>query len=215
MPLWPSLSPSLSRPALLQESAALPGRAVLAERSGAEVRLAQGSLIKQPLKQASLFPICLAERKEPSGATPAPQGTIPDLYPPLTAPLQGISSPQFKHKQTDCTKAPQPHSDGMHPAHLSPLSPQLWAKGSTNATSSGCEPAVFGHHHSSAPCPSLLHKGRCVAIQHPSCWNLASAAREHLLISGAHRHFLPWTQGCCALCNAVVLDTLGTHQTGT
>lgn len=36
----------------------------------------QGSLIKQPLKQASLCPICLAEQKGPSGANPAPQGTI-------------------------------------------------------------------------------------------------------------------------------------------
>lgn len=139
----------------------------------------QGSLIKQPLKQASLCPICLAEQRRLLELIQHP-GNNPDLYPPL----QGISSPQFKYKQTDCTKCPS--SDGMHPAHRSPMSPQFWAKGSTNATTGGCGPAVLSHHHTSAPCPLLLHPERCLAIQHPPCFNLASAAGEHLLSSGAH-----------------------------
>lgn len=91
-----------------------------------------------PLKQASLCPICLAERKEPPGAAPAPQETIPGLYPPPAAPLQGISFPWLKYKQTNSTKcsapilagigyiqpAPSPHGPQLPPA-LGQRQPQL------------------------------------------------------------------------------------------
>lgn len=84
----------------------------------------------RPLKQASLCPICLVERKEPPGAAPAPQETIPSLYPPPpAAPLQGISFPCLKYKQTNSTKcsapiagigyiqpAPSPHGPQILPA---------------------------------------------------------------------------------------------------
>lgn len=86
---------------LARGRAELPGRGVPGEgRAGQRCAW----LIRQPLKQVSLRPICLAERKEPPGAVPASQGTIPGLY----TPLQGISSPRLKHKQTNSKKCLAP-----------------------------------------------------------------------------------------------------------
>lgn len=116
-----------------------------AEQDRGELSL--GTLIRQwgeeeggqpPLKRVSLCPICLAERKEPPGAAPAPQETIPGLYPPPAAPLQGISFPWLKYKQTNSTKCsapilagtgyiqptPSPHGPQLLPA-LGQRQPQL------------------------------------------------------------------------------------------
>lgn len=117
---------------LARGRAELPGRGVPGEgRAGQRCAW----LIRQPLKQVSLRPICLAERKEPPGAVPASQGTIPGLY----TPLQGISSPRLKHKQTNSKKCLAPSS--------------LAATGRIQPT----VPRGFGHHCPSAPCPLLLH----------------------------------------------------------
>lgn len=108
----------------------------------------EGGGKQPPLKQALLCPICLVEWKEPPGAAPASQETIPGLYPPLAAPLQGISFPQLKYKQTNSTTCSAwilPRRDRAHPA-----SPEL--TGSPASSSSGpkaatgsCAPMGFGH----------------------------------------------------------------------
>lgn len=182
---WPIPAPLCASPACVPvtagsapcspwcwERAALPGRGISVAAEQDRGALSLGTLIRQwgeeegkqpPLKQASLCPICLAERKEPPGAAPAPQETIPSLYPPPAAPLQGISFPWLKYKQTNSTKCSAPIlpcRGRIHPANLKPTwSPAPSSSGSKAApVASAGGRAPTGFSHLTAPLlPALCH----------------------------------------------------------
>lgn len=115
------------------------------------------------------------ERKKPRGAGPASQETIPSLYPPLADPLQGISFPWLKYKQTNsmkCWARILPHSDRMYPASpeppRSPAPSSSGPKAAPAASPGGCAPTGFGH--CAAPLlPALCCciPGRCLARDRP------------------------------------------------
>lgn len=105
------------------------------------------------------------ERKEPPGATPASQETIPSLYPPLTAPLQGISFPWLKYKQTNpvkCWAQILPRSDRMHPASTeppwSPAASSSGPKAALAVSPGSCAPTGSGH------CTAPLLPALCCCI---------------------------------------------------